>query len=237
MTDVRSASVSSVVSWITSLARSWKRMAASMAITRSSNVLGTSADSVTAMRSSRCSRSAPSSGLYVAMSSGRQGCAMEMPSRSTTLTPSDRMVSSRLAMPSSSRLISSTYRMPRCASARSPGWNTVRPSFMEASMSTVPTRRSSVTPRGICTNGASFSLRGISPPPSALSFSARPSSHMRGWSGSALQKLPSTTSMGGSSACRPRAMTDLAVPRRPAMAMPPRPVSTAPSSRACLMRS
>jgi hypothetical protein len=32
-----------------------------------------------------------------------------MPSRSTTLTPSDRMDSSRLATPSSRRLISSTY--------------------------------------------------------------------------------------------------------------------------------
>jgi hypothetical protein len=48
-----------------------------------------------------------------------------------------------------------------------------------------------------------------------------------------LQMLPSTTSMGGMSACTPRAMIDLAVPRRPAIAMPPSCVSTAPSSSAC----
>jgi hypothetical protein len=49
------------------------------------------------------------------------GCVTLMPSRSTVLTPSLRMPSSRLAMPSSSRLTSSTYRMPLCASASSPG--------------------------------------------------------------------------------------------------------------------
>jgi hypothetical protein len=52
--------------------RSWKRMAASMALTRSSKAEGTSADRVMAMRSSRCSRRAPSSGLYVAIRRGRQ---------------------------------------------------------------------------------------------------------------------------------------------------------------------
>mmetsp|Transcript_11437 Transcript_11437/g.20182 ORF Transcript_11437/g.20182 Transcript_11437/m.20182 type:complete len:216 (+) Transcript_11437:478-1125(+) len=159
---------------------------------------------------------------------------MLMPSRSTTFTPSLKMDSSRLAMPSSSRLISSTYRMPRWASASRPGWNTVRPSFMEASMSTVPTNLSSVTPSGICTKGAVRSLTTSSCP---ASFSARPASHARGSSGSALQKLPSTTSMGGSRAWSPLAMTDLAVPLRPAMAMPPSPVSTAPNSSACLIKS
>lgn len=54
-----------------------------------------------------------------------------------------------------------------------PGWKTVLPSFILASMSTVPTRRSSVTPRGICTKGASRSLRGTSG--RCLIFSARPS--------------------------------------------------------------
>ncbi len=44
--------------------------------------------------------------------------------------------------------------------------------FMDASMSTVPTRRSSVTPSGICTNGASRTRVFTSPLPS---FSARPS--------------------------------------------------------------
>ncbi len=43
---------------------------------------------------------------------------------------------------------------------------------MEASMSTVPTNLSSVTPRGIWTKGASFTSVGISPWPS---FSLRPS--------------------------------------------------------------
>ncbi len=49
------------------------------------------------------------------------GWLMLMPSRSTTLTPSERMVRRRLAIPSSRRLISSTYKMPRCASASRPG--------------------------------------------------------------------------------------------------------------------
>ncbi len=48
-------------------------------------------------------------------------------------------------------------------------------------------------------------------------------SHSLGVSGLALHQDPSTTSMGGSSWCRPLAMTDLAVPLRPAMAMPPSP--------------
>lgn len=43
---------------------------------------------------------------------------------------------------------------------------------MEASMSTVPTNLSSVTPRGICTKGASFTSAGISPWPN---FSLSPS--------------------------------------------------------------
>jgi len=44
--------------------------------------------------------------------------------------------------------------------------------FMEASMSTVPTRRSSVTPSGICTKGAARTLVGGGPAPI---FSLRPS--------------------------------------------------------------
>jgi hypothetical protein len=44
--------------------------------------------------------------------------------------------------------------------------------FMLASMSTVPTSRSSVTPSGICTKGAERILVGSSPEPSR---SARPS--------------------------------------------------------------
>jgi len=46
--------------------------------------------------------------------------------------------------------------------------------FMEASMSTVPTRRSSVTPRGICTKGASMTFFGIAPFEEPLICSLRP---------------------------------------------------------------
>ena len=46
--------------------------------------------------------------------------------------------------------------------------------FMEASMSTVPTRRSSVTPRGICTKGASMTFFGIAPFEELLICSLRP---------------------------------------------------------------
>ena len=53
-------------------APTWNLAALSTALTRSWKVHCTSALSVMAMRSSRCSRSGPSSGLYVAMSSGRQ---------------------------------------------------------------------------------------------------------------------------------------------------------------------
>ena len=56
-----------------------------------------------------------------------------------------------------------------------------------------------------------------------LSCQHKPTSHSLGVSGLALHQDPSTTSMGGSSWCKPLAMTDLAVPLRPAMAMPPRP--------------
>mmetsp|Transcript_12397 Transcript_12397/g.30069 ORF Transcript_12397/g.30069 Transcript_12397/m.30069 type:complete len:281 (+) Transcript_12397:1069-1911(+) len=189
------------------------------------------------MRSRRCSRSPPSSGLNVAMSSGRHGWRRVMPSRSTMFSPSASTVSSKLETDSSSRLISSTYRMPRCASASKPGWKMVRPSFMEASMSTVPTSRSSVTPKGTWTKGASRMRVRALPLASRCTFSSRPSSHEPGSSGSELQNEPSTTSMGGSSACSPRAMMDFAVPRRPEMAMPPSAGSMAPKSRAALMFS
>ena len=62
-------------------------------------------------------------------------------------------------------------------------------------------------------------------------------SQAAGSSGSALQNEPSTTRIGGIRARRPRASTDFAVPRRPKMATPPRPGSTAPSSSACLISS
>ena len=49
--------------------------------------------------------------------------------------------------------------------------------FMDASMSTVPTSRSSVTPSGICTKGADRTRVGGGPAPS---FSRRPSYEERG---------------------------------------------------------
>jgi len=108
---------------------------------------------------------------------------------------------------------------------------------MEASISTVPTKRSSVTPRGTCTKGASRMRVITSPFASRVTLSSNPSSHVFGCSGSLLQIDPSTTSIGGSSACRPRAMIDLAVPRLPEMAMPPSAGSMAPSNNADLMFS
>ena len=48
-----------------------------------------------------------------------------------------------------------------------------RSTFMEASMSTVPTSRSSVTPKGICTKGASMTFLGTWPP-SPVTLSLRP---------------------------------------------------------------
>lgn len=200
------------------------------------------------------------------------------------------------------------------------------PTFTDASMSTLPSRRSSVTPRGTVTNGDGRTSRGGGPGPSrsarpswwvrgstrhvqgvsrshhrggrvprrfprsagsrggstpaAGPFPARaarampqqhhapsaprrpaaatgrprrgpplsvppclppppgngppgPTSHSPGSSGSALARDPATTSTGGISAPRPRASTDLAVPRRPRMATPPRRGSAAPSRRAC----
>ena len=43
--------------------------------------------------------------------------------------------------------------------------------------------------------------------------------------------------MGGSKECKARAITDFAVPRRPAIATPPNPGSTAANSRANLIAS
>mmetsp|Transcript_425 Transcript_425/g.1444 ORF Transcript_425/g.1444 Transcript_425/m.1444 type:complete len:222 (-) Transcript_425:165-830(-) len=189
------------------------------------------------MRSRRCGRSAPSSGLYVAIRSGLHGCRMEMPSRSTVLTPSARTLRRRFEMPSSRRLISSTYNTPRCASASSPGWYTVLPVFIDSSMSTVPTRRSSVTPSGICTKGASRTIALTFPASSREAVSSSPVSHSSGFSGLALLYESATTSIGGSSACKPRAMIVLAVPRFPAIATPPSSMSTPPNSNDCLMLS
>ena len=51
--------------------RTWNRMADSTASTRSLKSTGTSAERVMAILSSKCSLSGPSSGLKVAISSGR----------------------------------------------------------------------------------------------------------------------------------------------------------------------
>ena len=67
---LRRFSVASRASSSTAGPSSWKRVAAATAATRVWKSGGTSADSAMAMRSSRCSRSGPSSGLYVAISSG-----------------------------------------------------------------------------------------------------------------------------------------------------------------------
>lgn len=70
----------------------WKRMAAATAATRSGLARGASAVRVMAMRSRRCSRRGPSSGLNVAMSRGRHlqtharrpsGLRSQMPFRPT----------------------------------------------------------------------------------------------------------------------------------------------------------
>ena len=55
----------------TNIVHTWKRMAASTASTLSLKSKGTSADRVMAILSSRCSLRGPSSGLNVAISSGR----------------------------------------------------------------------------------------------------------------------------------------------------------------------
>ena len=53
------------------LLHTWNRMADSTASTRSLKSVGTSAERVMAILSSKCSLSGPSSGLKVAISSGR----------------------------------------------------------------------------------------------------------------------------------------------------------------------
>mmetsp|Transcript_7957 Transcript_7957/g.22369 ORF Transcript_7957/g.22369 Transcript_7957/m.22369 type:complete len:221 (+) Transcript_7957:409-1071(+) len=93
--------------------------------------------------------------------------------------------------------------------------------------------RSSVTPRGIWTKGAGITFDGGSP----LICPRVARSHSSGFAGSRLRPKPpstSTMSIGGIRACRPRARTDLPVPRPPAITTPPRPGSTAASISASL---
>lgn len=58
-----------------------------------------------------------------------------------------------------------------------------------------------------------------------------------GQAGSAFAMEPNTTSIGGRIACKPRAITVLAVPRLPEIAIPPISRSIAPSNRAVLIAS
>lgn len=55
--------------------------------------------------------------------------------------------------------------------------------------------------------------------------------------GSAFAIEPSTTSIGGKIACKPRAITVFAVPRLPEIAIPPISRSVAPSNKALLIAS
>mmetsp|Transcript_21019 Transcript_21019/g.36157 ORF Transcript_21019/g.36157 Transcript_21019/m.36157 type:complete len:211 (+) Transcript_21019:1168-1800(+) len=72
------------------------------------SIFSASAERATAIRSSKWSRSSPSSGLKVAIRRGRQGYVREIPSRSTITLPSVTTLSKMLAVSSSKRLMSST---------------------------------------------------------------------------------------------------------------------------------
>mmetsp|Transcript_34963 Transcript_34963/g.58571 ORF Transcript_34963/g.58571 Transcript_34963/m.58571 type:complete len:358 (+) Transcript_34963:954-2027(+) len=193
----------------------------------------------TAMRSSTWSRTPASSGLNVATSSGRHGNLTDTPSRSTLTHPSAKEDRRMLQSSSSRRLMSSTYRIPRCALASSPGWNTVLPCRTDSSTSTDPRRRSSMIFRGICTKGQSMisvSRSDSSCPASSSIFCVKVSS-WSGLVGSMLNALPFTRSIGGMILTTPLAMTDLAVPRPPLMQTPPMLGFTVASSSAVLISS
>ena len=192
-------------------------------VARTSSLSGTaSADRQMPMRSIRCGRSSFSSGLNVAMSSGRQGWRTESPSRSTVTVPVDSASSSKFEIDSSSRLMSSTYSTPRCALASSPGSKIVFPVLTDFSTSTAPRSRSSSTSSGTCTKGAgTTSVSRLSIVNSPLrSCSSRKESYSPE-AGSLLNWLPFITSIGGSNLWIARAITDFAVPREPEMTTPP----------------
>ncbi|KWV86507.1 hypothetical protein PFLmoz3_03940 [Pseudomonas fluorescens] len=88
----------------------------------------------------------------VPISTKRAAWRWEIPSRSIKLVPLAATSSSRSTKWSASRLTSSTYNTPPSALANTPGENCARPSPSAASRSRVPTRRSSVAPRGKVTN-------------------------------------------------------------------------------------
>src|SRR5450759_1328309 len=130
-----------------SFANSWsprlKAASRSAMSTRSSGSRMPSTSTHSPKRSSSCGRSSPSSGFIVPTRMNRDGWANDTPSRSTTLTPIAAASRRTSTMWSSSRLTSSTYRMFRLASARTPGSNRLVPVRRAASMSIVPTTRSS----------------------------------------------------------------------------------------------
>lgn len=69
------------------------------------------------MGAAHAANSQRTAGLPLPIMMNLAGCAMEMPSRSTVLTPDAEESSTTSTRPSSSRFTSSTYRMPRLARA------------------------------------------------------------------------------------------------------------------------
>src|SRR6266851_4953727 len=108
-----------------SLTNSWsprlKSASRSAISTRSSGSRMPSTSTHSPKRSSSCGRSSPSSGFMVPTRMKREGCENDTPSLSTEFTPIAAASSSTSTMWSSRRLTSSTYRMLRLASARTPG--------------------------------------------------------------------------------------------------------------------
>src|SRR6267378_2134607 len=107
-------------------------------------------------RSTNCGRSSPSSGFIVPTKTNRAASPAETPSRSTVTQPPAAASNRRSTMWSGSRLTSSTYKTPPSARASRPDRNSELPSCNTREISSDPTTRSSVAPRGSSTNGAAF---------------------------------------------------------------------------------
>ena len=115
-----------------------------------------------------------------------------------------------------SRFTSSMYNSPRWAAAKRPGSKCFSPIFKARSISSVPTTRSSVAPRGNSTRAAgrskdclSIVLTAQCGQTSAASAGAQPKGH------------PATTSISGSKCARARTAVDFAVPLCPRISTPP----------------
>ncbi len=131
--------------------------------------------------------------------------------------------SSRSTRWSWSRLTSSTYRIPRWASARSPGSKAFTPSERARSMSSAPTSRSSDAPTG------SSTVRAARDTP--VPASCGPSGHAgSGAPGSHEKRHPATTATSGMRAASARTAVDFAVPFSPRTRTPPTAGLTALSS-------